>query len=414
MTALVRASRLLRTAATVPLTVAGVGVAVQSGYLAALSLAALRRPHVGPAPAARSRLVVLVPAHDEQALIGRLLASLEAQRYPAELRRTVVIADNCTDRTAELARAAGAEVLERSDATALGKGHALRWAMDRLLERGEPFDAFVLVDADTVVDPELLLHLAAAHEAGAAAVQGEYLALEDGDGDRAALRSAAFLLFHRVRFRGRAALGLPCSLVGNGMLLSRELVRQHPWQAFSSTEDLEHSLDLRVAGVRPVFAEQARLRAPVAAGGAAARTQRTRWEGGRLELVRTRLPGLLRAVRGGRTDLWDAALDLSVPPLGVLGAAVVAGTGTVAVLVAAGALDRRALLPWAFATAAVPTHVLVGLRAAEAPASTYAALRHAPALVASEVVSRVGVLRDRRAGTWTRTERPGEVDGPAA
>lgn len=405
-------SRGLRPTAALLVGLPGLVVAVQSGYLAALSAAALRpRPGRRPPPPPTARLAVLVPAHDEQELIGRCLASLADQRYPVGLRRTVVIADNCTDRTAEIARAAGAEVLERHDPASPGKGQALRWAMDRLLREDPQLDAVVVVDADSIADPDLLGELAAALTAGAAAVQAEYLALTD-DGPTGELRDAAFLLFHRVRFRGRAALGLPCSLVGNGMLFSRRVLEEHPWQAFSSTEDLEHSLDLRIAGVRPVFAERARLRAPVASDGAGARTQRLRWEGGRLELVRTRLPGLLVACLAGRPDLWDAALDLAVPPLGVLAPLVVLGASAAGVLVAAGTVGGVVLLPWAVAAAALPAHVLVGLRAAGAPPSTYAALRGAPALVASQALARLSVLRDRRAGTWVRTERPGA--GPGA
>src|SRR5213078_1600550 len=137
--------------------------------------------------------------------------------------------DNCSDRTVEAATDAGAAVLvcERPDAP--GKGHALRWAMDRLLCEPDPADAFVVVDADSVADPNLLSALAAELAAGHAAVQGDYTILLEAGSQRSALTAAAFLLFHRVRFSGRARLGMPANLVGNGMLFSRALLKAHPW-----------------------------------------------------------------------------------------------------------------------------------------------------------------------------------------
>ena len=393
----------------------GVLPAAWTLYLAVLSVAALRRTPAAPGVGAAARLVVLVPAHDEQELLGRCLDSLAAQDLPASSYRLVVVADNCTDRTADVARGRGAEVLVRTDPTARGKGQALAWAVRQLEAASSPWDAVVVVDADSVADPGLLSGLVAEVERGAQVVQGEYLVLPDGDGDGvgAELRAAAFLLFHRVRFRGRAALGLPCSLVGNGMLFTRGVLRDRPWRAFSSTEDLEHTLDLRLAGVRPVFAAHARVRAPVLSHGAGAAVQRSRWEGGRAHLVRTRLPGLVAsAVRRPRRGLWDAALDLSVPPLGLLAPGVAVGALVSTSLSAVRLVPPAACAPWLVSAVALPVHVLVGLRAAEAPASTWSALWSAPGLVARDLVVRLRLLRGTGADTWTRTQRPGEVDGP--
>jgi 1,2-diacylglycerol 3-beta-glucosyltransferase len=396
-----------------PLTgLSGAVAALPAGYLAALSLAALRPPAPAAAlgSAQRPRLVVLVPAYNEAELIGRCLRSLMDQDYPRDRYRVAVIADNCTDGTGDIAVAAGAQVMARRTETERGKGHGLRWGMDRILSSAEPVDAFVVVDADSVADRGLLSGLAAALEGGAQAVQGEYLALEEGTDARSRLRSAAFLLFHRARFAGRARLGLPCALVGNGMLFSRGLVETFPWQAYSKVEDLEYSIDLRLRGVRPVFAGQARVRAPVSSAGPGARTQRRRWEGGRLEVARARLPVLLRAcVRDRRLDLWDAAADLAVPPLGLLAVAIAGGTAAGLLGRATGLVRTRHLVPWLAAAAALPVHVLVGLRAAGAPAGTYRALLDAPSLVASEMATRAGLLRRGTGPEWERTARPGEL-----
>lgn len=297
-------------------------------YLLILAIAAFayRESQVRAEPT--SRLVVLVPAHNEQDLIGRCIASLKSQDYRLDRFRTFVIADNCTDETEALARAAGADVLVRDVPEARGKGQALRWAMDQLVTSAVPPDAFVVVDADSVADRGLLRGLASHLESGAEAVQAEYLVLADEASPRVQLRAVAFLLFHRVRFAGRAALHLPCSLVGNGMLLSRTMIERHPWNAFSGAEDLEYSVTLRVGGVRPVFAGSALVRGPVPASRRSAQVQRERWEGGRLYVARTALPRLLRTiVIDRRVSVVDAAVDLVVPPLGLLAAGVLAGGG---------------------------------------------------------------------------------------
>lgn len=403
-------------ATTVAVAAAGIAACAPAVYLAALSLAATRSAAApaeaaAPAgPAERLRLAVVVPAHDESALIARSIQSLQEQDYPADLVRLVVVADNCTDDTAAKARLAGAEVMVRDDPTARGKGHALRWAMSRLVETDPALEAIVVVDADSVVDPQLLDGLVSAAAEGADVVQADYGALVEGEDHRSQLRAAAFLLFHQVRFTGKARLGLPCSLVGNGMLFRRRVVVEHPWSAFSEVEDLEYSLQLRMAGVEPRFAPKARLVAPVASAGVAAEIQRSRWEGGRAKATRTYLPRLLReAVAQRRIDRWDAAADLAVPPLGVLAAAIVAGGAGTTGLAAAGAVHPVAILPWAVAGVALPGHVLVGLRAAEAPPQMTQALIAAPRLVATEMGTRIGVMKGQAQNGWVRTPRGSET-----
>ena len=376
-------------------------------YLLVLALAALV-PHAGPAPGeGRSLLVVLVPAHDEAELLPRCIASLRAQDYPADRRRLVVVADNCADDTAAVGAACGAEVMVRDEPGLRGKGRALRWAMDRLLAGPEPPDAVVVVDADTVADPGLLRALEAA-AGGAEAVQAEYLVL-DGGGPGTALRQAAFLLFHRTRFSGRAALGLPCTLVGNGMLLRRSLLERLPWSAFTGAEDLEYSMDLRLSGVRPRFTSAAAVAGPASGFGRAAATQRMRWEGGRLYVVRTRLPRLLAAVVRHRDwSLLDAALDLAAPPLGLLALLTLAGGAVTLAAGFAGAVRLWAAIPWGVDALLLAAYVLAGLRAAHAPPSAYRALLGAPRFLLAKLGTYLRMTRGLGADRWERTERPAE------
>jgi cellulose synthase/poly-beta-1,6-N-acetylglucosamine synthase-like glycosyltransferase len=393
---------------------AGVAAAGAGLYLDLLAFTSIRRRPI-EAAAPRSRIAVLVPAHDEAALVGRCVTSLRQQSYPQDLFDVVVIADNCTDDTATRAAAAGATVLERTAPDARGKGPALRWAVDRVLEGDPDVAALVVVDADSVADPGLLPALVARLERGAPVVQAEYLGRNEDGSTKSELRAAAFLLFHRVRFGGRAALGLPCHLVGNGMLFSRAVLEDHPWDAFSSAEDLEYSVDLRLAGVRPAYAGEARLAAPVVGRGRGAQVQRLRWEGGRFHVVRTRLPRLLAEVTlRRRWSLLDAAVDLAVPPLGLLAAGSLLGAALGVTLVGLGVAPWWAGAPWLVAVAALPTFVVVGLAAGRAPRSMWRALLAAPALVVSELWTRLRLLRGLGADTWERTERPGEELASAA
>src|SRR5260370_37222313 len=164
----------------VALTTAGLSAAAAGAYLDLLAAAASLAPPVTPGPPPTSRLVVLVPAHDEADYIGRCVASLRAQDYPENLFRVVVIADSCSDATADIAASAGAGVLVRERAGAPGKGQALKWAMDQVLSAPDAPEAIVCVDADTVADHGMLRALAGRLERGATVVQGEYLALDEG------------------------------------------------------------------------------------------------------------------------------------------------------------------------------------------------------------------------------------------
>ncbi|HEX2646558.1 MAG TPA: glycosyltransferase family 2 protein, partial [Candidatus Dormibacteraeota bacterium] len=281
-------------------------------YLLTLAFASLLPGRArGPGTPA-SQLVVLVPAHDEEVLVARCVQTLLNQTYPRELYRVVVVADNCGDATAARAAEAGAGVMVRVVPESPGKGQALRWAMDRLLVEDPALQAVVVVDADTVVDRGMLSALATELEAGHDVVQADYELLADDRSPRSEMIAAAFLLFHRVRFTGRARLGMPANLVGNGMLFSRRVLAEHPWDAFTGVEDLEFSYRLRMAGVAPRFAPEARLWGAAPASRAGVSRQRLRWEGGRFHVVRSWLGPLLK------THVFDAAIDLATPPLALL------------------------------------------------------------------------------------------------
>ena len=227
----------------------GVAATLSLAYLLLHLAAALRpaRKFVGTGDA--SNLVVLIPAHDEELSLGATLASLAAQDAPpAEI---VVIADNCTDGTARIAREAGATVWERTDPQRRGKGYALAWAVERVLDitprpnNGEPEGkspviggkgvmTFAVLDADTQADPSFCRELCAALQS-ADAVQGRYGVLSPDDGWRVGLMAAAFALVNHVRPLGADRLGGFVGLKGNGMGFTRETLEKVSWRGESVT-----------------------------------------------------------------------------------------------------------------------------------------------------------------------------------
>ena len=209
-------------------------VLLAAGYLLAATLLSRRLE----APASNSlerRFRIIVPAHNEAAGIAETVRSLLAVDYPASRFDVLVVADNCQDDTAERARAVGAQVLERQDSEHRGKGYALHHTFERL---PADVDAVVVVDADTLVSPNLLRAFAARRNLGADAIQADYAVRNPNASWRTRLIAIAFGSFHIVRSRARERLRLSCGLRGNGMCFSAALLAQVPHEAYSIVEDV--------------------------------------------------------------------------------------------------------------------------------------------------------------------------------
>jgi hypothetical protein len=359
--------------------------------------------------------MVVIPAHNEQLLVGRCVATLRNQTYPSERYGVLVVADNCTDQTASVAAAAGAEVLERVDPARRGKGWALQFAIGTLLARAEAPRAIVVVDADGECDARFLETVVGVMNAGARVVQAED-ALDGGASARATLRAAAFTLVNRVRPQGRAVLGLPCSLQGSGMLFSRGVLEAFPWNAFTAAEDLEYALRLREGGVGVVFTSGAGVLHSAPPTPEAADVQQERWVGGKFALVRAKGPRLLgRAIRERRPALVDAAVELAMPPLALAAASIVAGLAVAGLAAITGLTSPAPLVIWGVAAVLLCAFVVVGFIAGRVPGAAWRALLAAPMLVLSRVV-RLRRVVAYDADSWVRTPRPGEgtADEPAA
>lgn len=264
------------------------------------------------------RIAVVIPAHNEELLIQRCIGSVLACEH-VEPEDIVVVADNCTDATAERAREVGARVLIRQDLQQRGKGYALAFAFAQLqterTEQADRWDAYAVVDADTVVAPNFLSECRRLLTAGADAVQVRYFVRNAEDSLRTRLMRVALLAFNALRPRGRVWWGFSAGICGNGFALTKETVRAVPYDAHSIVEDLEYHLRLVRAGRRVSFSDETTVWADMPTTGAAVATQRARWEGGRLRVLRETGLSLLRAICAGQYVLIEPLLDLLLLPL---------------------------------------------------------------------------------------------------
>ncbi|MFB2976075.1 glycosyltransferase family 2 protein [Microseira sp. BLCC-F43] len=348
----------------------------------------------------RPRVAVLIPAHNEAADIRETLLTIMPQL--TELDRVVVIADNCTDETAAIARASGAKVIERINPDLRGKGYALDYGL-RFIKLDPP-DVVVVIDADCIVHTGTIDRIVRQAMALKRPVQATYLMKQkDNPGLKDSISMLAIKVKNLVRFRGLQRLGCPVLLTGSGMAF--------PWSAISkvclaggkTADDMQLSVDLSIAGYPPAFAQEAEITGRLMKQ-EAAKSQRTRWEHGHLEMILTQVPLLLKeSVRQRRFDLLAIALDLCIPPLSLL---VVIWTAAIGVALLAGVLGAS----W------IPTNFLaiegllifvsiVGSWAKfgydELPALTLLAV---PFYILWKIPLYLAFLIQRQT-TWSRTER---------
>lgn len=355
------------------------------------------------------RRAVLIPAHNEEAVLAATLEALLPTLGPRD--RVLVVADNCTDGTAVVAHSHGAETIARFHATRRGKGYALDFGLAHLAL--DPPDAVVFLDADcrvSAVTVELLGSAACQFERP---VQGLNLCDPDPNGGPLqAVSGLAFRFKNLVRTLGLTRLAGVCHLTGTGMALPWSLAQRAKLAAGNVVEDMQLGIDFTLDGKSPVFLPAARVDSPLPQQQSAARTQRTRWEHGHLRTLLRQSPRLLAlAIARLRPALFWLALDLAIPPLSLL-----VSFWFIALLAA----SLAALVGAAWQPAAI----LLGMGAALALAIVTGWLVHcrrivplwallaAPFYAAAKLPIYFAFLR-RSQQTWVRTERDPPAVAPA-
>ena len=261
-------------------------------------------------------IAVLMPAHDEEAGIAYSIRSVLGQLRAGD--RLLVIADNCSDRTAALARSLGAEVVERHDEQLRGKGYALDHGVRALKDK--PPSVVVVVDADCTLAPGALTLVAGACLAAGCPAQALYL-MHAPQGAPLGLRVSAFawLVKNKLRPLGGSRLGWPCQLMGTGMAFPWDVLSRASLASGHLVEDMQLGMALTRAGTPPIHCPQAIVNGVFPSDPAGVASQRIRWEHGHLSIIASELPlSLWRAARHLDSRLMLMALDLAVPPLASL------------------------------------------------------------------------------------------------
>jgi cellulose synthase/poly-beta-1,6-N-acetylglucosamine synthase-like glycosyltransferase len=313
---------------------AEVGVAIPTIYLSVLTTAAIletakrkKRANLSSPSieVAEFDFAILIPAHNEEVLLPGLLASLAAVDYPKDKYSIYIVADNCTDTTAQLARKVGwVHVFERFDQEKRGKGYALNWLWQKLHEeRSIHHDAYVIVDADSIVDSKFLQAMARELAKGSHAMQADSTVLNATDSPGTVLRLIAISLFYHIRALGRNALGASSTLNGNGMCFSRSLLERYPWQAYSLSEDYQYYINLVKHGELVRYVPDAVVSSYMPASFKQMRTQDIRWESSGSDTVWRITGELLQAgFRLRKFVCFEAVMELLTPPLSLLASCV--------------------------------------------------------------------------------------------
>ncbi|MBQ7410978.1 MAG: glycosyltransferase [Clostridia bacterium] len=265
------------------------------------------------------KFMAIVPAHNEEAVIRNLVESLNAQDYPKELYDVYVIADNCTDATAEIAKEAGAIVLKRFDEQNKTKGHALNWFIKQKIEENADYDALCVFDADNIVDKNFLKNMTKKLCQGEEVVQGYRDIKNPTDSWIAGGYAIFYWMMHRFYHLARYNLGLSPLLNGTGFMVKFDLLKPNGWQTITLTEDIEYSLINIAQGRKLGWAVDAIVYDEQPVTFKASWSQRSRWTVGHLQCMKEYTGKLINGVKEYKTLMnFDGALYLFGIPMMLL------------------------------------------------------------------------------------------------
>jgi cellulose synthase/poly-beta-1,6-N-acetylglucosamine synthase-like glycosyltransferase len=367
-------------------------------------VAALWRPNLRSSALRdrRQSVAVLVPAHNESGGIVPTLENIKKQLRPGE--RLVVVADNCIDDTAKVARAAGGEVIERQDPNRIGKGYALDFGL-RYLDNNPP-DIVVMVDADCWLAADAIASLAAACLKSGRPAQALYLMyVPVGATVNKQIAGFAWRVKNWVRPLGLHNLGLPCQLTGTGMAFPWKVIRSVDLASGWIVEDLKLGLDLAAAGFPPLSCPSAHVTSQFATTEMASAIQRSRWEHGHIATIAKLAPRLLlTAISQGNLSLLALTLDLAVPPLSLLALLLV----SIFIISGLAALMGLSVTPLAISAAsliAFSTIIVLAWNQSGRDVLPAHAISSIPFYIASKMGLYGRLLVGRNTARWIRTDR---------
>ncbi|MAT15585.1 MAG: glycosyl transferase [Planctomyces sp.] len=311
------------------------------------------RPKTRLDDAKPARVAVLLPAHNESSVIARTLDVLLPTLGPDD--RAVVIADNCSDDTAEIARSKGAIACERTNLEQRGKGYALDLGVQHL--KSDPPDVVMVLDADCNVDPATVRTIGQlAHNTGRPVQSLNLGELDDRPDSMFVASSLGNYFINYVRPLGLKKIGLSYRLLGTGMALPWEIIKDAPLATGHIVEDTRLGVDLAIAGHLPIFCPDVRVLSRLPQQKSSFVSQRTRWEHGHMQAAFSQVPRLIKAAFLQRSlSLFWLAMDIAVPPFSLMIFLWMLATMTTAVAALLGA----SIIP--FAALAITGLCLIGL-----------------------------------------------------
>ena len=376
-------------------------LALPAGYLLMSTIASYFFKKEEPINNQFLNIGVLIPAHNEEEGIKRTLENILASDYPANRFEIFVIADNCTDSTAQSAREAGAQVFERFDELKRGKGEALDWFLKNFRENYMATNAITIIDADVCPDKDYLREISASlSNPEIETVQAFNGVSNPQAGWRTALIDAAFNVFNHLRMAGSFRMSGSAILRGNGMGFRTELLARYGWPSHSIVEDIEFTMLLLKDGINVHYNPDAVIRSEMVTSGKNASSQRNRWEGGRFMLIKKMSLPLLRLFKeSGDVRYLYALAELAIPPLSILVMLItLATTGSIV-------LDAVWQLLAASFWAILFIYLASGQIQRKAPLSTWLYLATAPVYVLWKIPIYIGMMLKKKTNDWVRTTR---------
>lgn len=249
----------------------------------------------------QNRFMAIIPAHNEEAVIGNLVNSLKNQDYPKELYDIYVIADNCTDHTARIAREAGAIVYERFDAQNKTKGYALQWFLQQKIKEDSPYDAFCVFDADNIVDGNFIKNMNKKLCQGETVVQGYRDIKNPTDSWITAGYAIFYWTMNRFYHLARYNVGLSPLINGTGFMVRFDAIKPEGWNTQTLTEDIEFSLKRIIKGKKLGWATDAIVYDEQPVGFKQSWSQRSRWTVGHIQCIKTYTKELIHAIKEHKT-----------------------------------------------------------------------------------------------------------------
>ncbi len=262
------------------------------------------------------RFMAIIPAHNEEAVVKNLIDSLKEQNYNKDLYDIYVIADNCTDNTAKIARDAGAIVYERFNPSKKTKGYALDWFLQQKIKEDAPYDAFFVFDADNIVDPNFIKNMNKHLCQGEDVVQGYRDIKNPTDSWITAGYALFYWTMHRFYHLARYNIGLSPLLNGTGFMVKFDVIKPQGWDTVTLTEDIEFSLKRIIKGKKLGWATDAIVYDEQPVGFKQSWSQRSRWTVGHMQCIKEYTKDLAVAAKENKTMMnFDGLLYIvgSIP-----------------------------------------------------------------------------------------------------